>query len=169
MEKLHAAEIALGPEMKSTGEVMGIGPDAGAAMYKALVAAGVTLRGNAVLASVADRDKAAAVPVLAAFARLGFRILATSDTAAALHASGVDAERVNALDAVEREGVALVVNTPTRGKDPSRPGFALRRRALARRIPCVTSLDTARVIADIMAGGVPSLSVEPLAISESGS
>ncbi|HLA24944.1 MAG TPA: hypothetical protein VJ206_06075, partial [bacterium] len=64
---------------------------------------------------------------------------------------------------------ALVVNTPTRGKDPSRPGFALRRRALSRRIPCVTSLDTARVIADIMAGGVPSLSVEPLAISESGS
>jgi carbamoyl-phosphate synthase large subunit len=155
--------------MKSTGEVMGVGPDAGSAMYKALLASGMTLHGRVVLASVADRDKAAAVPVLAAFARLGFRILASPETAAALKSSGVEAERVNALDAVEGEGVALVVNTPTRGRDPSRPGFALRRRALARRIPCVTSLDTARVIADIMAGDPPPLSVEPLAISESGS
>jgi carbamoyl-phosphate synthase large subunit len=169
MEKLQAAELALGPEMKSTGEVMGVGPDAGSAMYKALLASGMTLHGRVVLASVADRDKAAAVPVLAAFARLGFRILASPETAAALKSSGVEAERVNALDAVEGEGVALVVNTPTRGRDPSRPGFALRRRALARRIPCVTSLDTARVIADIMAGDPPPLSVEPLAISESGS
>ena len=170
MEKLHAAELALGPEMKSTGEVMGVGPDARAAMFKALVASGLALHGRTVLASVADRDKAAAVPVLSAFARLGFRILATPDTASVLEASGVQAERVNALDAVEADGVALVVNTPTRGKDPSRPGFALRRRALARRIPCVTSLDTARVIADVLAsGGAPSLAVEPLAISESGS
>jgi carbamoyl-phosphate synthase large subunit len=169
MEKLHAAEAAIGPEMKSTGEVMGVGPDAAAAMYKALLAAGVTLRGRVVIASVADRDKAAATPILTAFARLGFRILATRETASALAASGVEVERVDALDAVEGEGVALVINTPTRGHDPSRPGFALRRRALARRIPCLTSLDTARLLAEIMAGDPPPLSVEPLAISESGS
>jgi carbamoyl-phosphate synthase large subunit len=169
MEKLHAAEAAIGPEMKSTGEVMGVGPDAAAAMYKALLAAGVTLRGRVVIASVADRDKAAATPILTAFARLGFRILATRETASALAASGVEVERVDALDAVEGEGVALVINTPTRGQDPSRPGFALRRRALARRIPCLTSLDTARLLAEIMAGDPPPLSVEPLAILESGS
>jgi len=169
MEKLHAAELALGPEMKSTGEVMGIAPDAAGAMYKALVASGVSLRGRSVLASVADRDKVAAVPVLAAFARLGFRILATSNTAAVLEGSGVEVERVDALAAVEQDGLALVLNTPTRGKDPSRRGFALRRRALARRIVCVTSIDTARVLAGVMTGGPPALSVEPLAVSESGS
>jgi carbamoyl-phosphate synthase large subunit len=168
MEKLHAADLALGPEMKSTGEVMGVAGEARAAMYKALLASGLTLRGRSVLASVADRDKAAAGPVLAAFARLGFRILATGETAAALEASGLTVERVDALVAVEDRDVALVVNTPTRGRDPSRRGFALRRRALARRIPCVTSLDTARVIAGVMAGEAPDLSVEPLAISESG-
>jgi len=169
MEKLQAAELALGPEMKSTGEVMGLGDDVHAAMYKALLASGLSLRGRTVLASVADRDKAAAGPVLAAFARLGFRILATGDTAAALAASGLAVQRVDALAAVEGDDVALVVNTPTRGRDPSRRGFALRRRALARRIPCVTSLDTARVIAGVMAGDTPDLSVEPLAISESAS
>jgi carbamoyl-phosphate synthase large subunit len=169
MEKLQAAELAVGPEMKSTGEVMGVGPDAASAMYKALLAAGVTLQGRVVIASVADRDKAAAGPVLAAFAGLGFRILATPETSAALAAAGVAAERVDALDAVEGDGVALIINTPTRGGDPARRGFALRRRALARRIPCVTSLETARAIAGIMAGDPPPLSVEPLAISESAS
>jgi carbamoyl-phosphate synthase large subunit len=148
---------------------MGLGDDARAAMYKALLASGMTLRGRTVLASIADKDKAAAGPVLAAFARLGFRLLATRETAAALEASGLAVERVDALAAIEGEDVALVVNTPTRGQDPSRRGFALRRRALARRIPCVTSLDTARVIPGVMAGEAPDLSVEPLAISESGS
>ena len=169
MEKLHAAEAAIGPEMRSTGEVMGIGPDPAAAMYKALLAAGVTLQGRVVIASVADRDKSGAIPVLAAFARLGFRILASRETASALERAGLQVERVDALSAVEGEGVALVINTPTRGRDPSRPGFALRRRALARRIPCITSLDTARLIAEILAGEPPRLSIEPLAISESGS
>ncbi|HEY6103774.1 MAG TPA: carbamoyl-phosphate synthase large subunit, partial [bacterium] len=169
MEKLHAAEAAIGPEMRSTGEVMGIGPDFAAALYKALLAAGGTLHGRTVLASVADRDKADAIPILAAFARLGFRIMATGETASALEGAGVEVERVEALRAVEGEGVALVINTPTRGRDPSRPGFSLRRRALARRIPCVTSLDTARLIAEILAGDPPPLSIEPLAISESGS
>jgi carbamoyl-phosphate synthase large subunit len=168
MDKLQAAELALGPEMKSTGEVMGLGEDARAAMYKALLASGMSLRGRTVLASIADKDKPAVGSVLAAFARLGFRLMATGETAAALEASGLVVERVDGLAAVEGDDIALVVNTPTRGRDPSRRGFALRRRALARRIPCVTSLDTARAIAGVMAGDAPDLSIEPLAISESG-
>jgi len=163
MEKLIRAEAAVGPEMRSTGEVMGVAADPAGAMVKALVAAGFSVRGRAVLVSLADRDKPEAPAVFAVFARAGFAILATPETARALRAGGVAAAPVDAEEALAREAVGLVVNTPTRGGDPTRRGFRLRRRALERRIPCVTSLDTARAIAAVLAHPAGAVSVEPLA------
>jgi len=163
MEKLARAEAAVGPEMKSTGEVMGLDADPAAAMFKALVAAGFSMRGRAVLASLADRDKPDGADVLGAFARAGFRILATAETAASLRAAGVEAVAVDAEEALIDEPVGLVINTPTRGGDPSRAGFRLRRAALERRIPCVTSLETARAIASVLDHSTDAVSVEPLA------
>lgn len=164
MEKLTQAEAALGPEMRSTGEVMGLDADAGGALYRALVAAGLTIRERAVLVSLADRDKGRAVPVLQAFARLDFRILATPRTAATLRAAGIAVEETSGPEALAAGGIGLVINTPTRGKDASRLGFRLRRAALERRIPCVTSLQTAQVIARVLARDPRPLTVTPLAI-----
>lgn len=150
-EKLTQAEVALGPEMKSTGEVMGIDPAPLGAMYKALIAAGMVIRERAVFASIAKRDKPRATPILRAFAHLGFRILATPETAALLREGGILVDEVNATEALTLSGVGLVINTPTRGRDPSRAGFKLRRAAYERRIPCLTSLDTAQLVANVFA------------------
>jgi len=163
MEKLWRAEAAVGPEMKSTGEVMGIDADPGVAMLKAITASGVTVRERAVLASIADRDKREAPAVLAAFARAGFRLVATPDTAAVLRAAGLEVSTVSPQEAFSSIPIGLVVNTPTRGGDPTRDGFQLRRRALERRIPCLTSLDTARAVAQVLQRGPDRISVEPLA------
>ncbi|MGH3118110.1 MAG: carbamoyl-phosphate synthase (glutamine-hydrolyzing) large subunit [Gaiellales bacterium] len=163
MDKLARAEAAVGPEMKSTGEVMGLDADPAAAMFKALVAAGIVLRGTAVLVSLADRDKPGGADVFRAYARAGFRILATPETAASLRAGGVDAVAVDPEAALIHDGVGMVVNTPTRGGDPSRAGFRLRRAALERRIPCITTLETARAVGSILRHSADAVSVEPLA------
>jgi len=147
MEKLVRAEAALGPEMKSTGEVMGLGADAPAALRRALIAAGLEVKGDTVLVSLAPRDRIGARALLESFRRLGFRVVATEGTASALRDAGMLADTVDAFDALATGRVGLVINTPTRGRDAARRGFRLRRAALERRIPCVTSLDTARVIA----------------------
>jgi carbamoyl-phosphate synthase large subunit len=164
MEKLIDAEAALGPEMRSTGEVMGLDTDAVGALSRALLAAGLTVRHGSVFASIADREKLLAVPVLRAFADLGFRLIATPQTAAAMAAAGLDVQADDPAHAMSEGGVGLVINTPTRGQDPSRSGFALRRLALERRVPCVTSLETAHAIALVLAArraGPPA--VQPLA------
>jgi len=163
MEKLGAAEAALGPEMKSTGEVMGIDADPALAMGKALAAAGMVIRERTVLAAIADRDKHGAADVLAAFARAGFRILATPDTAAVLRGAGLEVDAISPEEAFATIPIGLVVNTPTRGGDPRRDGFRLRRRALERRVPCLTSLETARVVAQALRHDLRQAAVEPLA------
>jgi len=150
-EKLTLAEGALGPEMKSTGEVMGIDPSPVGALYKALVASGLVIRDRSMIASIANRDKPKAVPVFRAFAHLGFRILATQKTAALLRREGIPVEPVEEADGAVLGQVGLVINTPTHGRDPSRFGFRLRRAAFERRIPCLTSLDTAQMVADVLA------------------
>jgi carbamoyl-phosphate synthase large subunit len=163
MDKLIDAEAALGPEMRSTGEVMGLDTDTVGALSRALLASGIAVRDRVIFASIADREKARAVGVLEEFARLGFRILATPQTAAALTAAGMDVRSDDPMRALASGEVGLVINTPTRGHDRSRAGFALRRMALERRIPCVTSLDTAQAIARVLADpreGPPT--VQPL-------
>jgi len=162
MEKLVRAEVALGPEMRSTGEVMGLGADVPAAVRRALIAAGLEVKGDTVLVSLAPRDRIGARALLESFRRLGFRVVATEGTASALRDAGMLADSVDAFDALATGRVGLVINTPTRGRDAARRGFRLRRAALEHRIPCVTSLDTARVIAAALEGSPSDTDVQPL-------
>jgi len=151
MEKLRQVDVVLGPEMTSTGEVMGQDVTLPGALYRALVAAGVTIPAHrAVLASIADRDKAEAAPLILRFAELGYSVYATDETARFLEIHGMRAIRVSkngsdptALRLIHDHAVSVVVNTPTHGKIPGRAGFALRRAAFERHLPCFTSLDTA--------------------------
>ncbi|MZP29019.1 carbamoyl-phosphate synthase large subunit [Heliobacterium undosum] len=153
--KLLDVETSLGPEMKSTGEVMGVDADFHKAFYKALVAAGMDIpTKGTILATIADKDKEEAIPLLKEFSDLGYSLVATSGTADALQAAGVNAQRVNKIgegsphliDLVREDKVQLIINTLTKGKLPERDGFRIRRAAVEHSIPCLTSLDTARVI-----------------------
>lgn len=157
--KLVEVDTSLGPEMKSTGEVMGVDKDFHIAMYKALVGSGLTIpqQGN-ILVTVADKDKEEALPIIKGFADLGFKILATRGTAASLQASGIPAEGINKLpegsphilDYIKEDKIHLVINTLTKGKMPQRDGFQIRRASVEHGIPCLTSLDTTKVIQSVL-------------------
>jgi carbamoyl-phosphate synthase large subunit len=159
MEKLRQVDALLGPEMTSTGEVMGQDTTLAGALFRALIAAGVSVPTHrAVLASIADRDKAAAAPLLRRFAELGYTVFATDKTARFLRTQGVRATHVSkngadhtALHLVRDQAVSVVINTPTRGRVPGRAGFLLRRAAFERHLPCFTSLDTAGAFLDVVA------------------
>ncbi len=153
--KFGGVDTILGPEMKSTGEVMGIGHSFGAAFAKAQEAAGLRLpSGGAVLISVNDRDKGTIIKIARDFAALGFRLMATRGTARALQTAGLDVEPVlkvsegypNVVSMIEAGEVALVVNTPY-GKNALHDGAAMRRAALARGIPYTTTLSAAAAAA----------------------
>jgi carbamoyl-phosphate synthase large subunit len=157
--KLAGLETSLGPEMKSTGEVMGIDLDLPRALYKALLAANLYIpqSGN-ILATIADKDKKEAIPVLKQFADLGFTLHATDGTAAALVKAGCDVARVNKIaegsphvvDYIRGNKIDVVINTLTKGKAPLRDGFRIRRAAVELNIPCLTSLDTTKAVLDVM-------------------
>jgi carbamoyl-phosphate synthase large subunit len=156
MSKLTQVDTYLGPEMKSTGEVMGLGASAAEALGKALLAAGVGLPKppKAILLSVAPRDKAEAMPLIKRLADLGYDLLATEGTAVAIRDQlGVAVDMVtkklneghpNVLDVITSGRVGAVVNTVTGDRRPMLDGFFIRRAATERRIPCFTSLDTLR-------------------------
>ena len=151
-EKIIDADTSLGPEMKSTGEVLGVSPRYEEALYKAFLGAGLRMkRGGKVLCSVNDHDKAELTALAAEFARLGYPILATPGTARALRGAGVAAETVEDfgqhLQNLRKDEIALVVNTPTHGRVPARRGFQLRRWSVENGVPCLTSLDTVRALA----------------------
>ncbi|MCG0276949.1 MAG: carbamoyl-phosphate synthase large subunit [Thermanaeromonas sp.] len=157
--KLLQVDTFLGPEMKSTGEVLGIDVDFERALYKGLVAAGcnIPVQGT-LLATIADKDKAEAVPLLKGFAELGFKIMATAGTAGALAAAGLFVERVaklregspHILDYIREGKVDFIINTLTRGRIPERDGFKIRRAAAELGIPCLTSLDTAKALLEVV-------------------
>ncbi|HEX6970756.1 MAG TPA: carbamoyl-phosphate synthase large subunit, partial [Limnochordia bacterium] len=158
-EKLGMVDTSLGPEMKSTGEVMGIDTTYPAALYKAIAGAGVVVPTEGViLATLADKDKAEGIELLGEFYRLGFRFVATEGTAAAMAAAGIPAARVykigeghpNVLEEIKSGRIDCVINTPTRGRIPRRNGFQMRRAAVEFRIPCLTSLDTARALLEVV-------------------
>lgn len=149
--KLSDVDSALGPEMKSTGEVMGIDATYPAALYKAFLAAGFRLRGRgAVLATIADQDKMDALPLLAELHRLGYRLAATTGTLALLSAHGIPAMpvrrlaegRPNLADQIRAGAYELVVNTITHGGVSESEGFYIRRTAVESGVWCFTSLDT---------------------------
>lgn len=158
--KLSLVDTALGPEMKSTGEVLGLDRDYARALVKALVAAGAAPRpAGKFLFSLAAPDKEQGAKVAALFARAGNTLSATPGTARALRAAGLEVEEWRKEDALNRLAeLALIVNTPTRGKISSRWGFQLRQAATLWGVPCYTSLDTAGALGEgLAAAGPPSL------------
>ncbi len=150
--KMQDVDISLGPEMKSTGEVMGIDYHYARALYKAIVGAGMNIPKNGcILFTVADKDKDEMKQLAKAFADLDFKIAATEGTAKALQSVGIEAELVGkvhqrSVDIIERiKGgkIHMVVNTQAPGKHIMRDGFKIRRATVEHGIPCLTSLDTA--------------------------
>ena len=154
-EKIRGAEISLGPEMKSTGECLGIGRTFDEALYKAFLGAGYDLpKHKQIIITVKDADKGEAIAVGRRFAKLGYTIYATRSTAAALNDSGVKARKVNkihqesptVMDLLLGHRIDLVIDTPTQGRDKSRDGFLIRRTAIETGVNCLTSLDTANAL-----------------------
>ncbi|HEY97946.1 MAG TPA: carbamoyl-phosphate synthase large subunit [Dehalococcoidia bacterium] len=172
MSKLTGVDTHLGPEMKSTGEVMGIDYTFEAALAKAIVAAGLSLPPESgVLFSIADRDKAEALPVIKKLAGAGTKIYATEGTALMIEAAGVpvtmtskklDEGHPNIIDLINDGTISGVVNTLTGGNVPFRDGFYIRRAAVEKRIPCFTSLDTIRTAVATITGGSLTYTVQPL-------
>ena len=153
--KLTEVDINLGPEMKSTGEIMGVDGDYSKALYKAMVAAGVEVpNGGALIATIADRDKEEAGELIRQFVELGFRVHATRGTQQYLDEIGVAATPVskisegspNIIDLVRSGDIHLVLNTLSPEKNPEREGARIRRASVEHAIPCLTSLDTARAL-----------------------
>ena len=154
-EKIRGAEISLGPEMKSTGECLGIAKTFNEALYKAFLGAGVDLpRHRQMIITVKDADKGEAVEIGRRFEKLGYTIYATRSTASALREAGVKARKVNkisqesptVMDLILGHRIDLVIDTPTQGRDKSRDGFLIRRTAIETGVNCITALDTARAL-----------------------
>ncbi|MCA1293078.1 carbamoyl-phosphate synthase large subunit [Paenibacillus sp. alder61] len=157
--KLRRVEPTLGPEMKSTGEVMGRDPQYAKALYKGLIGAGMKIPSTgAIIATVADKDKQEAVELLRGFYSLGYKIIATEGTASALIEAGIHVTTVNKLtegvpnilDLIRNGEAHFVINTLTRGKEPERDGFRIRREAVENGIVCMTSLDTVRALLNML-------------------
>jgi len=172
MSKLLGVDTYLGPEMKSTGEVMGIDYTFDAALAKVLLAAGMMLvPQGAILFSIADRDKPEALPIIKKFSQGGYKLFATEGTAAMIEAAGLSVTMIskklseghpNVIDIINDGTVNGVVNTITGGRIPLRDGFQIRRTAAEKRIPCFTSLDTARAAAEALLNGSQIYSTQPL-------
>ena len=172
MAKLPGVDTYLGPEMKSTGEVMGIDYTFEAALAKALLAAGLMLppRG-AILLSIADKDKPESIPIIRKLSSTGYKIYATEGTAAMIEADGLPVKMIskklreghpNVIDIINDGTVSGVINTITGGRIPLRDGFEIRRAATEKRIPCFTSLDTARAVVETLLNGSQIYSAQPL-------
>ena len=155
-EKLRGAEISLGPEMKSTGECLGIAKNFNEALYKAFIGAGIQLpKYKRMIMTVKDSDKEESVGVAKRFEALGYTIYATRSTAKYLQDHGVNARRVNkisqespnVMDLILGHKIDLVIDTPTQGRDKSRDGFLIRRNAIETGVHCLTSMDTANALA----------------------
>ena len=156
-EMLRGAEISLGPEMKSTGECLGIAKSFNEALYKAFLGAGVQLpKHKQMIMTVKDADKPEAVGVAKRFEALGYKIYATRSTAKYLQEHGVNALRVNkisqespnVMDLILGHKIDLVIDTPTQGNgDKTRDGFLIRRNAIETGVYCITAMDTANALA----------------------
>ena len=152
MSKLNRVEISLGPEMKSTGEVLGVGKDIDEALFKGFLAAGSAIESevSTVLATVNDNDKEEFIEIAKSMKDLGYTFIATKGTCGLLKKEGIEAREIgkindprpNILDVIRNGEIDIVVNTPTRGGDSTRDGFKIRRMATEYGIDIVTSLDT---------------------------
>ena len=154
-EKIRGADISLGPEMKSTGECLGIAKTFGEALYKAFIGAGIKLpKFKNMIMTVRDEDHQDAVEIGRRFAAIGYRIFATAGTARALNEAGVKAipvrkieqESPNLLDLILGHEIDLVIDIPAQGADHSRDGFIIRRNAIETGVNVLTAMDTAQAL-----------------------
>ncbi len=157
--KMQQVDISLGPEMKSTGEVMGTDYHYARALYKAITGAGMNIpMFGTVLFTVADKDKEEAAELAKLFADLGYRLVATEGTAKALQEAGIKTERVqkvhehkaDIIQMIKTGKINMVINTLTQGRAMERDGFKIRRATVEHAIPCLTSMDTAKEIARVL-------------------
>ncbi len=156
-EKIKNADTSLGPEMKSTGEVLGVSKNFSDAIVKAFIASGINIpkTGN-VLITVRDKDKEEMLPLAKKLFNKGFNIYATKGTAQLLKNNGIDVNVVEKIwegaesipNLLQLGKINFIINTPTRGKESNRDGFKIRRLAAESKIPCFTSLDTANALYD---------------------
>lgn len=159
-EKLTDVDTQLGPEMKSTGEVLGLGKNLEEALFKGLLGAGYDMkREGGVLFTVRDADKQDMLPVAKKFDRMGFKLYGTKGTAELIRQAGMEVQMVNKisqneednlLDLLQSGELAYVVSTSARGRDPQRDSVKIRRTAVALGIPCLTSIDTASALVDAL-------------------
>ena len=171
--KLRRVDVTLGPEMKSTGEVIGLDTNFAKALYKGLVAAGINIPiqsgkyGN-ILATIADKDKKESLDLFRRFYQQGYQIMATKGTAEFLLSEGIPVTEVrkldegtpNIIDEIRAQRIHLVVNTFTKGKSTERDGFRIRRESVEHGIACLTSLDTAYALLHVLES--LSFSLQPM-------
>jgi carbamoyl-phosphate synthase large subunit len=172
MSKLSGVDTYLGPEMKSTGEVMGVDYTFDAALAKALLAADMMLpSGGSILMSIADKDKPEALPIIRQLSSLGLKLYATEGTAAMIRGAGIQVTFIskklseghpNIVDIIRDGTLDGVVNTITGERGPLSDGFEIRRAAVEKRIPCFTSIDTIKAVLEVLLSEEQTYSVKPL-------
>ncbi|MCL2664614.1 MAG: carbamoyl-phosphate synthase large subunit, partial [Defluviitaleaceae bacterium] len=169
-EKLIDLDTQLGPEMKSTGEVLGIGKNLAEALYKALLGAGYAMRkAGGVFLTVRNDDRHEVADIAKKFASIGFELYATDGTAEAIRKAGLKATVVNKIHECADDNsmtllasgkVQYIVSTSAKGRDPARDSVKIRRKACALGIPCLTSLDTAHAVADSLLSRYSEINTE---------
>jgi carbamoyl-phosphate synthase large subunit len=154
-EKIRGSEISLGPEMKSTGECLGVDKNFHNALRKAFLGAGIDLpKHKKMIITVKDADKSEIVEIARRYEKIGYTIYATENTAKALREGGIRVKKVNriseesptVMDLLLSHEIDLVINTPTQGRDKTRDGFLIRRIATETGVCCITAVDTARAL-----------------------
>ena len=175
-EKIKNADTSLGPEMKSTGEVLGVSKKFEEAVLKAFIGSGVNIptKGGSVLITVRDKDKEEMLPIAKKFKSLGFEIYATSGTAKFLKDNFIEAKVVekiwegkeSIIDLIQSGKINFVINTPTKGKQSSRDGFRIRRLSVECKIPCFTSLDTVNALYNAISNGLTEKDLTPIDITK---
>ncbi len=174
-EKIKNADTSLGPEMKSTGEVLGISKNFSEAVYKAFIGSGVDLteRGK-ILVTVRDKDKAETLPLAKELKEIGYEIYATSGTANYLKENGVEVKAVpkiwegtdSIINLIQSGKLSFIINTPTKGKQSNRDGFKIRRLAVECKVPCFTSLDTVKALYDAIKNDIKEEDLEPVDMTQ---
>ena len=174
-EKIKNADTSLGPEMKSTGEVLGVSKKFENAVLKAFIASGANVsKKGSILITVRDKDKEEMLPMAKKFKQKGFDIYATYGTSKFLEENGVESTVIEKLwegknsiiDLIESGKINFVVNTPTKGKQSNRGGFKIRRMAVECKIPCFTSLDTVNALYKAIENDVEEKDLTPVDITK---
>lgn len=175
-QKLPEVEVCLGPEMRSTGEVLGIGRSFEEALYKGFVASGMKIKKEkgVILATINPQDKEEFLSIAKVFGELNYKFIATSGTAKLLKDIGINALEVkkitegapSVIDVIKNRQVDLVINTPTKGNDSKTDGFRIRRAAIENNTLVITSLDTAKAVVELMKKNIISENLEVFNIVE---